>query len=123
MRHWAERHPTRAVADWSIVTYIEKIREHYLNQEGFAFLEKDDIDIVIHKGDKSLAIQMETGKSDIQANLLKLGRYKADHKYCLATNRETEILIREILKNNFLPDREKIQVAFVKDFLQSPPII
>jgi hypothetical protein len=66
---------------------------------------------------------METGKSDIHANLLKLGRYKADHKYCLATNRETEILIREILKENFLPDREKIQVAFVKDFLQSPPIL
>lgn len=103
--------------------FIEKIREYYLNQQGFAFLEKDDIDLVIYKQDKSLAIQMETGKSDIQANLLKLGRYKADHKYCLATNREAEVLIKDILKNNFLPDREKIQVAFVKDFLQSPPII
>lgn len=103
--------------------FIEKIREYYFNQQGFAFLEKDDIDLVIYKGDKSLAIQMETGKSDIQANLLKLGRYKADHKYCLATNREAELLVRDILKNNFLPDREKIQVAFVKDFLQSPPII
>ena len=103
--------------------FIEKIREYYQNQQGFALLEKDDIDLVIHKEDKSLAIQMETGKSDIHANLLKLGRYKADHKYCLATNRETEILIREILKENFLPDREKIQVAFVKDFLQSPPIL
>ena len=103
--------------------FIEKIREYYLNQQGFAFLEKDDIDLVIHKGDKTLAIQMETGKSDIHANLLKLGRYKVDHKYCLATNREAELLVRDILKNNFLPDRENIQVAFVKDFLQSPPVI
>lgn len=103
--------------------FIEKIREYYFNQQGFAFLEKDDIDLVIYKGEKTIAIQMETGKSDIQANLLKLGRYKADHKYCLATNREAELLVRDILKNNFLPDREKIQVAFVKDFLQSPPVI
>ena len=66
---------------------------------------------------------METGKSDVHANIMKLCRYKADLKYILATNRETEVLIREILKNNFLPDREKIQAAFVKDFLQSPPII
>jgi hypothetical protein len=103
--------------------FIGKIMEHYQNQQGFALLEKDDIDLVIHKEDKSLAIQMETGKSDIQANLLKLGRYKADHKYCLATNRETEVLIKDILQEHFLPDRESIQVAFVKDFLQSPPIL
>jgi hypothetical protein len=54
--------------------FIEKIREYYFNQQGFAFLEKDDIDLVIYKGDKTVAIQMETGKSDIQANLLKLSR-------------------------------------------------
>lgn len=103
--------------------YIEKIREHYASRTGFACLEKDDIDIVIEQGDQSLAIQMETGKSDIQANLLKLGRYRADQKYALATNRETEVLIREILKNNVLPDRERIHVAFAKDFLQSPPLL
>lgn len=103
--------------------YIDKIREHYASRTGFACLEKDDIDIVIAQGDQSLAIQMETGKSDIQANLLKLGRYRADHKYALATNRETEVLIREILKNNVLPDRERIHVAFAKDFLQSPPLL
>ncbi len=101
--------------------YIEKIKDHYLKEGGFTFLEKDDIDIVIEKVDRTLAIQMETGKSDIQANLLKLGRYRADFKYSLATNRETEVLIRDILKQNFLPDRERIQVAFVKEFLRSPP--
>lgn len=103
--------------------YIEKIKAHYLAKEGFTFLEKDDIDIVIEKGDQILAIQMETGKSDIQANLMKICRYKADLKYILATNRETEIRLREILKEYFLPDRENIKVAFVKDFLLSPPIL
>lgn len=103
--------------------YIEKIKTHYLAIEGFTFLEKDNIDIVIEKGDQILAIQMETGKSDIQANLMKLCRYKADVKYSLATNRDAEVLVRDILKNNFLPDRERIQVAFVKDFLQSPPVL
>jgi hypothetical protein len=103
--------------------YIEKIKEHYLHREGFTFLEKDNIDIVIERGDNTLAIQMETGKSDIHANIMTICRYKAKMKYILATNRETEILLREILRSNFLPDRENIHVSFVKDFLQSAPIL
>lgn len=103
--------------------YIEKIKEHYLNREGFTFIEKDNIDIVIDKGDKTLAIQMETGKSDIHGNLMKLCRYKADLKYVLATNRETELRLRDILKEYFLPDRENVQVVYVKDFIQSPPVL
>jgi hypothetical protein len=103
--------------------YIEKIKEHYLNREGFTFLEKDDIDIIIDKGDKTLAIQMETGKSDIHGNLMKICRYKADLKYVLATNRETEVRLRDLLKEYFLPDRENVHVVYVKDFLQSPPVL
>ena len=103
--------------------YIEKIKEHYLVREGFTFIEKDNIDIVIDKGDKTLAIQLETGKSDVHGNLMKICRYKADLKYVLATNRETEVRIRDLLKEYFLPDRENIQVVYVKDFLQSPPVL
>lgn len=103
--------------------YIEKIREHYQARNGFTFLEKDNIDIVIHLGEKSLAVQMETGKSDVHANILKLCRYKADLKYILATNRETELVIREILKEHHFPDRENVHTGFVKDFLQSPPVL
>lgn len=103
--------------------YIEKVKDHYQDKNCFTFLEKDNIDIVIYQGDKTLAIQMETGKSDVHANILKLCRYKADFKYILATNRETELLIREILKENLFPDRENVRIGFVKDFLQSPPII
>jgi len=103
--------------------YIEKIKEHYLNNEGFTFIEKDDIDLVVETIHQRMAIQMETGKSNIQANLTKLGRYQAGYKYMIATNRETEIKIRERLKELLVPDRENIQVLFVKDFLHHPPAL
>jgi hypothetical protein len=103
--------------------YIEKIKEHYIQKEGFTFLEKDDIDLVVETVGKTLAIQVETGKSNIQANLTKLGRYRADFKYVVTTNRETEIRIKEIIKELIVPDRENIQIIFAKDFLNSPPIL
>jgi hypothetical protein len=103
--------------------YLEKIKEHYLTNEGFAFVEKDDIDLVVETAGKTMAIQVETGKSDIQANLTKLGRYRADLKCVVATNSETEIGIKETLKEMVIPDREAIQVAFAKDFLRNPPVL
>ena len=78
---------------------------------------------MVDKADKRMAIQMETGKSDIQANLTKLGRYQADLKYVLTTNRETEIRIKEILKDLLVPDKKNIHVFFAKDFLNNPPVI
>ena len=103
--------------------YIEKIKDHYLCNESFTFLEKDDIDLVIETIERKMAIQMETGKSDIQTNLMKLGRYKSDLKYMITTNRETEIRIRKLLKNLIVPDKENIQVLFVKDLLNHPPVL
>jgi len=103
--------------------YVEKIKEHFIQNEGFTFLEKDDIDLVVEKLDKRLAIQLETGKSDIQANLFKLGKYTADLKYMLTTNRETEIRTKKILIDLLAPDKENIQVFFAKDFLNNPPIL
>ena len=103
--------------------YVEKIKEHFIQNEGFTFLEKDDIDLVVEKLDKRLAIQMETGKSNIQANLFKLGKYNTDLKYVLTTNRETEIMVKNILKDLLVPDKENIKVLFAKDFLNNPPIL
>lgn len=103
--------------------YIEKIKEHYLRNEGFTFVEKDDIDLVVETIEKKMAIQMETGKSDIQGNLTKLGRYKADLKYVVTTNPETEIRIKEISRDLLIPDKENIHIIYVKDFLKDPPIL
>ena len=101
--------------------YLEKIKQYYLNNEGFTFIEKDDIDLVVETIHKKMAIQMETGKSDIQAKLTNLGQYKANLKYVLTTNRETEIKIREMIRDLLIPDKENIRVLFVKDFLVNPP--
>jgi len=101
--------------------YVEKIKEHYLKKEGFTFLEKDDMDLVVETVDKKMAVQVETGKSDIQANLMKLGTYQADYKYVLATNRETEIRTRDLFKDLLVPDKENIHIMFAKDFLVNPP--
>ena len=40
----------------------------------------------------------------------------------VTTNRETEIRIKEMLKDLLIPDKENIQIFFVKDFLNNPPI-
>jgi len=103
--------------------FVEKIKEHYLDNDGFTYLEKDDIDLVVESFQMKIAIQVETGKSDIQCNLTKLGRYKADQKYVVSTNKETEIRITETLRELLIPDKEHIQVLYVKDFLKNPPSI
>jgi hypothetical protein len=103
--------------------YIEKIKAHYLTNEGFTFLEKDDIDLVVETIEKRLALQVETGKSDLQANLTKLGGYAADLKYVVATNPETEIRLKELLYDLLIPGKENIRILFVKDFLNNPPIL
>ncbi|WP_419656019.1 putative protein DUF87 [Desulfosarcina variabilis str. Montpellier] len=103
--------------------FVEKIKHHYLNQEGFTFVEKDNIDLVVESYHRSLAIQVETGKSDIHSNLIKLAQYKADQKYMLATNKAAEIKIREMFDTLIIPDKSKIQINYVKDFINNPPAI
>jgi hypothetical protein len=103
--------------------YVEKIKEHYLKIEGFTFIEKDDIDLVVEGYNITIAVQVETGKSNIQANLMKLGRYKSDLKYVLATNKEAEVRIKEIYEDLIVPDKENIQIQFAKDFLNHPPTL
>jgi hypothetical protein len=103
--------------------YIEKIKAHYLSNDGFTFLEKDDIDLVVETIEKRLAVQVETGKSDLQGNLTKLATYPADLKYVATTNPETEIKVKEMLNNLLIPDKGKIQILFVKDFLNHPPTL
>ena len=103
--------------------YVEQIKAHYLKNEGFTFLEKDDIDLVVESYDHRLAVQVETGKSDMQGNIIKLGKYPADHKYMIATNPETETKLKEMLRDLLVPDRENIKVSLAKDFLSDPPIL
>ena len=103
--------------------WVEAIRSYYSKMENISFIEKDDIDLVVESSHKRLAVQVETGKSELQSNLMKLGRYHADLKYVLATNRETEIKLKNILRDLLVPDKENLKIIFVKDFLSTPPSI
>lgn len=103
--------------------WVESIKAHYLQQEGFTFLEKDDLDLVVESYTRRLAIQLETGKSDLQGNLLKLARCQADLKYMLATNREAEARLKNLLRDLLVPDRAEIRIILAKDFLANPPVI
>ena len=103
--------------------YVEKIKSYYLDREGFTFIEKDDIDLVVETYEHTIAIQVETGKSNIHANLMKIGKYKSDLKYVLATTKEAEIKIKEIFNTLIVPDKKNIMIMFVKDFLNNPPTL
>ena len=103
--------------------WVDQIKKHYMKKEGFTYLEKDDIDLVVESYAKRLAIQVETGKSDLMGNLMKLARYQVDLRFMLATNRAAEIKLKQILAEILVPNREQIKVLFVKDFMKSPPAI
>ena len=103
--------------------FVDAIRNHYDAAGAEVSIEKSDIDIVVKRGTKTLAVQIETGKSDLQASLTKLGRFEAGFKFVVATNPETAIRLEETLKGYFIPDRENIRVVHVKDFLKDPPAL
>lgn len=73
--------------------------------------EVNGIDIVDPK--LSIAIEVETGKSDIKKNLLKLEKSRILNCFMIATNKPAEIKIKELSKNHSF-----IRILFVKDFLK-----
>ena len=101
--------------------WVESIKQHYLTQGSFTFLERDNLDLVIESYDSTLAIQVETGKSDIEGNIWRLARFEANRKYMLATNVAAEIKIHQILRDLLVPNKQAIQVNLAKAFLANPP--
>lgn len=101
--------------------WLEQVRQQYAKPGVECRFEQGDIDLVIQKDGHVLAVQMETGKSDLLASLCKLARYKAQMKYALACNRETENRLKSLLQDLAAPGRELIQVSYIKDFLKNPP--
>ncbi|MBW1781253.1 MAG: ATP-binding protein [Deltaproteobacteria bacterium] len=74
-------------------------------------LEVNGIDIV--DTESKIAIEIETGKSDIHQNLLKLKNSHVSRRFMLATTKPAEIKLRKFSK-----DFPSIQVLFVKDFFK-----
>ena len=96
------------------------IEHTYWVYETAQFLKKHEFQPVFEKNgidisdfSKGIAIEIETGKSDINGNLLKLKNSQVSRCFMLATTKPVEIKIRTISKH--FPS---IQVLFVKDFLK-----
>ena len=104
--------------------FIEKIREIFIPRGWFPFKEKSDIDLVIEKGDKVIAIEIETGKNKTEQthkNIEKLLKFKADQRFILPTNDTALVKIKNLFSELKLPDQESILIIPVKEFLKAPP--
>jgi len=104
--------------------FIEKIREVFIPGGWFPFKEKSDIDLVIEKRDKVIAIEIETGKNKTEQtrkNIEKLLKFKAGQKFILPTNETALVKTKNLFSEINLPGQEAIQIIPVKDFLKIPP--
>lgn len=95
--------------------YLSKLKAKYIERGYFTYLEKDNIDLIAEKEDKTVAIQLETGKSNTRKNIISLHKYEADSKIMLATNKQAKLKAQEIAGND--SKNLKIEIYLVKDFL------
>ena len=101
--------------------YIHLIKKELIKRGHFTFIEQDKLDLVVDNLKMKVAIEVETGNSDIEGNLWKLAKYKAEKKYMIATNKEALLIIQRIYDPLLIPDKEKISIHFIKDFLKRLP--
>jgi DNA-binding PadR family transcriptional regulator len=104
--------------------YGEKIRDAFTRCGWFPFKEKSDIDLVLEKEEKVIAIEIETGKNKPEQtikNIEKLIKFRADQKFILCTNDTALIKIKSITADLKLPDKESIQILHIRDFPKSLP--
>lgn len=87
----------------------------YLKKREFQpVLEAQDIDISDLTAE--VAIEIETGKSNIKKNLAKFNKSRFRACFMLATNKDTEFKIKQLVKD--YPTKSSLKVLFVKDFLK-----
>ena len=95
--------------DYWIEQTVQFLRKH----EFEPVCEVDNIDIVDIKA--GLAIEIETGKSDIKANLLKLENSRISSCFMLATNKQAEVKIKKIA-DEYAEKYSFIKIMLAKDF-------
>jgi hypothetical protein len=97
----------------------EKIAEYY-RRKNLKVLVEENIngrpDIIVINGNKKAAVEIETGKSNIVANIERNLAAGFDQVICVATNRFVEDKIKkELLKKNISDERVKITSVFGYD--------
>ncbi len=96
-----------------------KISEYYMSKKLEVLVEKNingRPDIIVIKGDKKTAVEIETGKSNFIANIQRALEAGFDEIVCIATNRHVEEKIRQELKRkNISNNRLKVTSVFAFD--------
>ena len=103
---------------------LENIRKEFLQTGWMTYKEKDDIDLVLEKTDRVIALEFETGKNNtgqMKKNIEKLIKYKADLKFIVATNQVALNKIDTILSNTDFPDQDTITLVLARDLIKSLP--
>ena len=80
---------------------------------------------MIEKEDKTIAIEVETGKNKPEQtgkNFEKLLKFKANEKFIIATNDMALAKIQDLIAGLDLPQKESIQIIHIRDFLKAPPV-
>ena len=95
--------------------YLQKIKEELQRLGATTVLEKNDIDLVAHTQAGIVAVQVETGKSNIKKNIQTLNEFMATHRFMVATN---ELALRTI-QENLASNSSDIRALPAKDFIAS----
>jgi hypothetical protein len=103
--------------------YIEKIKQ-LLEKGGWTvFKEKFDLDLVAQIDDKTIAVEVETGKNNpdqIEKNIAKLVQFAASDRFILTTNESATIKIQNLISKIGLS--ESLHLYPIKEFIKNPPI-
>ncbi len=83
----------------------------YKVKENYSIGNGKEVDIVIEKENEKIGIEIETGKSDILANMEKCTDF--NQILCLVTEPQLKVKIEEKIKQH-----QNVTVYFVKDFLR-----
>jgi Holliday junction resolvase len=87
------------------------------------FKEKSDIDLVGQTDNKTVAIEIETGRNNtdqIEKNIEKLVQFPAAEKFILATNENANIKINNLISK--MGFSASLHLYPVKEFIKNPPI-
>ena len=103
--------------------FLEQVRQSFLQKGWFTYKEKHDIDLVLEKDDRVIAMEFETGKNNpdqTRKNIEKLIKFVlADERFIIATNPIALQKSKALLSASRLPDKDSIQVTLARDLLKS----
>jgi hypothetical protein len=103
--------------------FIEKVKKLLVKGGWTVFKEKFDLDLVAQMDDKTVAIEVETGKNNtdqIEKNIGKLVQFEAADRFILTTNESATIKIQNLISQ--IGPSESLHLYPIKEFIKNPPI-